>query len=249
MRRGHHGDAAVITEPTELAVIPANAGALTFRLRVAGRATHASTRLSGVSAVEKFRLLWDAMVELEARRNRESDPLMAHLGLPYPLSVGTVRAGDWPSTVPGLLLAEGRIGVRLGEDPELARRELQDAIATACAADPWLARHPATVEWYGGQFASGRLPAGHPLLSGVAAAHAALTGTAPAVCGAPYGSDLRLLTAAGIPTVQYGPGEVRHAHAVDEQVLVGDLVRVTEVLILTIMRYDHDHDHDPGPRR
>jgi acetylornithine deacetylase len=237
LRRGHGGDAAVITEPTCRAVIPANAGALTFRLRVAGRASHASMRLAGVSAVEKFRLLWDALVKLEASRNREADPLMAHLDLPYPLSIGTLRAGDWPSSVPDSLVAQGRLGVRLGEDPADARRALERAVAAACAADPWLAEHPASVEWYGGQFASGRLADGHPLLTLVAGAHRTVTREPADVCGAPYGSDLRLLTAAGVPTVQYGPGDVRHAHAADEHVPIDDVVRVTEVLILTILRF------------
>jgi acetylornithine deacetylase len=52
------------------------------------------------------------------------------------------------------------------------------------------------------------------------------------VYGAPYGSDLRLLTAGGVPTLHYGPGDVRHAHASDESVLVDELVTVTRTLVL-----------------
>jgi acetylornithine deacetylase len=235
--RGHRGDAAIITEPTGLAVVPANAGALTFRLRVPGQAAHASMRRSGVSAIEKLWPVWRALGDLEARRNTERPPLMAHLDLPYPLSIGTVRAGDWPSSVPDLLVAEGRLGVRLGEPVGDARRELEDAVALACASDPWLADHPATVEWYGGQFASGQLPDGHPLLPAVVDAHRTLRGAEPEVRGGPYGSDLRLLTAAGIPTVQYGPGDVRAAHAVDEHVAIEEVVMATEVLVVTILRF------------
>lgn len=235
--RGHRGNAAVITEPTGLAVVPANAGALTFRLLVPGRAAHASVRRAGVSAVEKFWPLWDALTALEQQRNPDTDPLMEHLELPYPLSIGTLRSGDWPSSVPDLLVAEGRLGVRLGEPVEDARGALEAAVAQACSTDPWLAEHPATVEWYGGQFASGRLPAGHPLLSSVVDAHRSVRGSTPPVHGAPYGSDLRLLAAAGIPCVQYGPGDVQSAHAADEHVRVGDLVTATEVLIVTILRF------------
>jgi len=235
--RGHRGDAAVITEPTGLAVVPANAGALTFRLRVPGRAAHASVRRSGINAVEKLWPLWQALGALEERRNADPDPVMAHLELPYPLSLGVVRAGDWPSSVPDLLVAEGRLGVRLGEPVDEARQALEDAVAQASAADPWLAEHPAVVEWYGGQFASGQLPDGHPLLPSVVDAHRTLHGADPEAHGAPYGSDLRQLTAAGIPTVQYGPGDVRAAHAVDEQVAVEELVMATETLVVTILRF------------
>src|SRR5207253_3068673 len=65
--RGHRGDAAIILEPTSLAIVPACAGALTFRLRLAGHSTHAGLRTEGVSVIEKFWLFWEALAELEAR--------------------------------------------------------------------------------------------------------------------------------------------------------------------------------------
>lgn len=235
--RGHTGDAAVVPEPTALAVIPACAGALTFRLTVHGRAAHASVRDEGVDAVEKYLLVHAALRALEARRNSDPHPLMRDSAIPYPLSVGIVRAGDWASSVPDLLVAEGRLGVALGEDPDAARRQLEQCLADLGTHDPWLAAHPVTVEWYGGQFAPGMLPADDPLLPQVLAAHTDLHGTVPRVHGAPYGSDLRLLTAAGIPTLHYGPGDVRVAHGPDESVPVQDLVDVTRTLVLLISRF------------
>src|SRR5258707_3888614 len=101
---------------------------------------------------------------------------MAEYPIPYPLSVGMVRAGDWASSVPDRLVVDGRLGVRLGEDPSQARTELETCVAEACADDAWLRAHPATVTWPGGQFASGRLPAGHPLSALVGDAHAEVTG-------------------------------------------------------------------------
>src|SRR5450755_3676607 len=52
--RGHTGDAAIVCEPTCLNLIPAQAGALTFTVRVPGKSAHASVRLEGVSAIEKY---------------------------------------------------------------------------------------------------------------------------------------------------------------------------------------------------
>ena len=52
LRRGWTAHACVIPEPTDLALVPANSGALTFRLRVHGHATHAARRTEGVSAIE-----------------------------------------------------------------------------------------------------------------------------------------------------------------------------------------------------
>jgi acetylornithine deacetylase len=93
------------------------------------------------------------------------------------------------------------------------------------------------VTWPGGQFASGRLSAGHPLAALVGAAHAEVTGASrPAERGAPYGSDLRLYGSAGIPTLQYGPGDVRLAHGPHEQVRVSEIVTVTRALVLATLR-------------
>jgi acetylornithine deacetylase len=235
LRRGHTGDLAVICEPTSGALVPAAAGALTFRVTVPGRSVHASMRTEGVDAVEKYLLVHTALRRLEERRNRDAHPLMARYALPYPLSVGTVRAGDWASSVADELVAEGRLGVALGEPVEHARAELENALADVCAGDPWLSAHPVTVEWFGGQFASGHTDPEAPVARLVSDSHTRLHGTRPAVHGAPYGSDLRLLTGlGGIPTVHYGPGDVRHAHAPDESVPVDELVQVTQTLVLLV---------------
>jgi acetylornithine deacetylase len=237
LRRGHLGDACIITEPTGGTVVTANGGALTFTLTVPGQATHASTRYAGASAVDGYLHLHRALADLERERNADPDPLMREYPIPHTLSVGTVRAGDWASTVPERLVAEGRLGVRLDEDPGEARAQFEAGIAAACAAHPWLRDHPATVGWTGGQFASGRLPAGHPLLRTVQDAHRDVTaGPAPRERGAPWGSDLRLYAAAGVPTLHYGPGEVTLAHSPNERVSLAELERVARTLVVAILR-------------
>ena len=81
------------------------------------------------------------------------------------------------------------------------------------------------------------MPAGDPLLGLVARAHADVSGGGrPRQRGAPYGSDLRLYAAAGIPTLHYGPGDVRLAHGPDEQVPLADVLTVARALILCVLR-------------
>jgi acetylornithine deacetylase len=234
LQRGWRADACVIPEPTSLDVIPANAGALTFRLRVHGAATHAARRDEGVSAIEKFLPIWQALADLEAQRHATVDPLAARWRLAHPISIGTVHAGDWASSVPDLLVAEGRLGVAIGERVDDAKAALERAVADACGRDPWLSDHPVEVEWWGGQFASGRLPADSDLVERVTAAHArSRTGRSPDVYAAPYGSDLRLLTGlGGIPTVQYGPGDAADAHGPRESVALDDVVVTARTLAL-----------------
>jgi acetylornithine deacetylase len=237
LQRGWRADACVIAEPTGLDVVPANSGSLTFRLRIRGRATHAARRTDGVSAIEKFWPVWRALADLERRRHESVDPLVSRWPLAHPLSIGQVRAGAWVSSVPDLLVAEGRLGVAIGESTEHARADLEGAIADACERDPWLRGHPVEVEWWGGQFASGRIPAGSDLVDRVQAAHCvAAHGRPQDVYGAPYGSDLRLLTGlAGIPTLQYGPGNARLAHAPNEAVPLAEVVTTARTLALVAL--------------
>lgn len=234
IRRGWHADTCVIPEPTGLDLVPANAGSLTFRLLVPGRATHAARRMSGVSAVEKFWPIFRALRKLEDRRNRNPDPLASRWQLPYPISIGSVRSGDWASTVPDLLVAEGRLGVILDEPVERARAEFEQAVAEASAGDPWLRARPVEVQWWGGTFESGRLSADSDLLERVRKAHADATGgSVQQIWAAPYGSDLRLMTnLADTPTLHYGPGDAALAHAPNEAVPVSEVLTCARALAL-----------------
>ena len=95
IRAGVTGDLAIITEPSNLDIVVAHAGAITFRLTVPGRAAHASQRREGVSALDKLFVLAQALEADEERRNAaETDPLMTVLGLPYPTIIGIVSAAS-----------------------------------------------------------------------------------------------------------------------------------------------------------
>ena len=232
IRAGYVGDAAVIPEPTRLEIVTVQAGAITFRLTVPGRAAHASTRREGVSALEKLELLHAALRADEAVRNAaETRPEMRALGLPYPTIIGAVHGGEWASTVPDRVVAEGRYGVRAGQVAEEAADELRAVVAAACAGDPWLREHPATLEVSGGRFSSAEVPAGHPLPVALADAAERALGRRPPFVGVPYGADMRLLVReGGTPTVMFGPGDVRVAHAADEHVDLAEVVACARVL-------------------
>ncbi|MEO8851288.1 MAG: ArgE/DapE family deacylase [Allobranchiibius sp.] len=238
MVRGHTGDACVIAEPTGGQLITANAGALTFQIVVDGLAAHGSTRRSGHSAFDAFLPVYAALHDLERSRNQIIDPLFAGNALPYAISIGTVRTGDWASSVPDRLVAEGRLGVILGEQISAARSTFEAAVDAAARRDPWLRDHRPIVTWPGGQFASGRLPDDEPLIDEMADAAQATHGRRPVAAAAPYGSDLRLmLGVGGIPTLHYGPGVPEDAHAPRERVSIQETLDVARsLLVLTLRR-------------
>ncbi|GAG50554.1 unnamed protein product, partial [marine sediment metagenome] len=130
--RGYSADGAIVAEPTELAVAPAQAGAFNFRVTIPGKAAHGCVREEGVSPIEKFIPIHEALMTLECERNEgHQDPLYARYKLPNALCIGTVRAGTWASSVAESLVFEGRYGIAVDEDQEAARRALEEVVAEA----------------------------------------------------------------------------------------------------------------------
>jgi acetylornithine deacetylase len=225
LQRDSAFDAALIPEPTGFDVVCAQAGALTFRLVVPGRGAHAAKRLDGCSAIDRYVRIHAALHALEDELNAGvTHPLMRELELPYPLLVGQVHAGAWSSSVPDRLEAEGRVGVPLGADAAAIRA----AVEAAAALDDGEA--PVEVSWTGGAFLPGETPRDDPWTELVAAAVAQERGSVRTI-GVPYGADMRLFTARGIPCVMAGTGGLERAHAVDEWVATDELVALARVIV------------------
>jgi acetylornithine deacetylase len=177
-----------------------------------------------------------ALAEHERALNADVEhPLMRALELPYPLLVGRVEAGEWSSSVPDRLRFEGRAPVRVGEDVDAARAGVEAAVAGACPQ--------ARMSWPGGQFASGQTDPADPFAVLVREAVAAQLGREVALAGVPWGADMRLWTARGIPTVMVGTPGIELAHAVDERVRVDDLVAVARAIVRVAT------DFAPAPTR
>ncbi|NNC93149.1 MAG: ArgE/DapE family deacylase [Acidimicrobiia bacterium] len=225
IRAGYTGDACVITEPTGLEIVVAHAGAITFTLDVPGKAAHASIRREGVSALEHLTYLGTALAQDEKRRNEsEEHPLMRAIGLPYATIIGQVEGGSWASTVMDRVVAHGRYGVRLGQDCDGAAEELTAAVTTAWMAHPFLADHPVRLNVWGARFDSAAIESDHELPVGLGRAFQEVTGRKAPGVGVPYGADMRLFINEGdTPTVMFGPGDVKVAHAADEYVRLDEV--------------------------
>lgn len=239
LARGHRGDAVIVCEPTGLAVVPAHAGVTLFRITVPGRAAHGAVRLEGVSAFHAFLPIHDALLRLEKQRNDTiRHELYEGIELPWPISIGIVQAGNWPAIVPEQLIAEGRVGVALGERIEDVRRQFEEAVRSAAANDPWLSAHPPAVEWIGGVWEPVVTSRDHPLIQSLSKAVKQVAGRPASVRGVSYGSDMRLFTNNyGIPGVLFGPGDIRLAHFTDEFVPVAEVEQAALALAMTILEF------------
>ena len=226
-------DAALLPEPTGLRVVCAQAGALTFRGVVRGRSAHAAERLSGCSALDRYVRVHLAFAGHEVAVNAGvTHPLMRELELPYPLLVGRIKGGDWSSQVPDRVEFEGRLGVPVGADLGAARAALQAVVDRALDdGEP-----PCELVWEGGAFAPGETPIDHPWTETVRGALRDEVGAAP-LAGVPWGADMRLFTARGIPAVMVGTTGIERAHAVDEFVALDELASVARTIIRAVLRW------------
>jgi acetylornithine deacetylase len=237
--RGYIADGALISEPTNLAIVTAQGGALMFRLEVHGLSAHACVRDEGVSAIEKFAYLHQGLLEFETRRSAEiTHPLYAGMQIKAPINVGVVRGGSWASSVPESLEAEGRAGLVPGEDLATFKTELAAEIARLAEADPWLRNHPPAVTWLAGQFAPAGVPIDSPLAEALSQAWQETSSTPARIEAVTYGADMRhFVNTGGVPCVMFGAGNVRLAHAPNEFILLEDLLTAVTTTAVLIARW------------
>jgi acetylornithine deacetylase len=108
----------------------------------------------------------------------------------------------------------------VGEDPAAARAALEERIAGP----------DVELEWTGGAFGSADTPLGHPWVERVRAAVSAELGRPAQLGGVPWGADMRLYAARGIPTVMVGTSGIELAHAVDERVRLDEVEMLARVI-------------------
>lgn len=238
--RGYIPDATIIAEPTNLGLTIAQAGCLMFRLLVKGRAAHGASRYMGVSAVEKFQPILLALQRLE-RKRKSMKTLPLYSGVPnvVPLSVGKVNSGNWDSTVPESLVAEGRYGVWPGEALESARSAFERAVAVAATRDEWLRSNPPTISWFGPQWESASLRPSHPFVRLMQGAVQEALGRSPRLSGITGGTDMRLFTGmTKRPALIFGPGDDSVAHFSNEWVPVKDMISACKVYAVAALMWD-----------
>lgn len=237
--KGYSGDAAVILEPTSLKVCPIQSGALTFRLKIPGQATHAAMRWDGISAIEKYNLIHQSIIELEKERHQSFNVKYYKLSdRVAPINIGTIKGGEWHSTVPESVMVEGRLGVFPGESALDARNAFENHLKKVANSDVWLKENPPILEWFEGQFESGQTNVNHSIIRALKHAYKNVKNNSAILEGVTYGSDLRLFTNhADIPAVLFGPGDVRLAHSANEYIEIEEVLTCVKIITNLIIKW------------
>tara|TARA_B100001287_G_scaffold155017_1_gene130344 strand:- start:445 stop:1050 length:606 start_codon:yes stop_codon:yes gene_type:complete len=189
--------------------------------------------------IEKYTGLHNAIIKLEELRHHSFETKhYKSKERVAPINIGTIKAGQWHSTVPESIIAEGRLGVFPNESNEEARKNFEDHVFEFSKSDSWLTENPPEIEWFEGQFESGQTPIDDPLIKELSSVYKNVLNREAVIEGVTYGSDLRLFTNhAHIPSVLFGPGDVRLAHAANEYVTIEEIMFSTEVIANMIINW------------
>ena len=245
--RGWRADAGILPEATALRISPLCHGIVWGRILIDGIGGHAELRPQSwdqggpVDAIWLMRQILDGLDILN--RRWANDPTKRHplMDLPNQVLVTQIKAGEHPSSFAGAAeividaqyLPAERDAAGLGS---AVKCQIEEHVANICRGDPWLARHPARVEWILDADCA-EVPADHPFL-GVMEQALRTIGVAPERWGLGAHSDMGLPTEfARTPTINFGPGQPNEAHQPNESVPVAELVAATKAMALAIRHW------------
>ena len=212
---GFMADLAIVGEPTRLQVVTAHKGDLWLRLETRGKSAHGARPELGRNAVHAMARIVDLLETTYARQLRKQrHPLLGHATV----NVGTIAGGTQSNIVPDHCAISIDRRTLPGETEASVRRELrallrQHKLAAAIADTKGAPCEPLETNL--------ELPLVKQFL------HSVGQGTP---IGVDFFCDASVLSAGGIPSVVFGPGDIAQAHTADEWISLAQLERGTALL-------------------
>jgi len=237
--RGYKADAAIVPEPTNMKLFIKQQGSMWFRVTIEGLSAHGGTRYEGISAIEKAWKVFQAIMNLESKRNAAiKDPLYKGIPIPLPINIGKIQGGSWPSSVADLVTFEGRIGVGPEEEIQSVKEQLRNCIHNISLDDEWLKEHPAKLEFFGGQWIPNAIEANHPFINLIKKKFEETYKRPIRIEASPWGTDGGILGKVGnTPTIVIGPGETKMAHYPNEFIDLAEMVQAAKLFASMILEW------------
>lgn len=218
---GIRADAAIVTEPTRLAIMPAHKGFVWIDVTTRGRAAHGSRWDLGVDAIMHAGLLLAELDHRTAAYEERRHPLLGRGSLHASLIEGGTGMSTYPDrcllrlerrTIPG----DSGAGVR--DEIEAACRRVRAAHLDFHAdVQVVLEQQPSDVS------------VNAPIVQQLDASLRE-EGVPVTTAGMSAWTDAALLNEAGIPAICFGPGDMSLAHADAEYASVREIEQATRVL-------------------
>jgi acetylornithine deacetylase/succinyl-diaminopimelate desuccinylase-like protein len=215
-------DATIVAEPTGLNVVVAHQGQVRWRCHTMGRAAHTSRPDAGVNAIYAMSRIVLAIEQYHAQLRTEA-PLHPLCGRPS-VCVSTIRGGVAINTVPEKATIEIDRRLAPGESPEAAYEALISHMEEHADLRGCRVQHdPPFMQSVGLSDDSN-----HALAERVARMVREY-GRPSELVGVPFGTDAAAISAAGVPTVVFGPGSIDQAHTSDEFISIDELQVATDI--------------------
>jgi acetylornithine deacetylase len=197
--RNRRADAAIVTEPTGLDVCIAHKGFIWFEVDSAGVAAHGSKPELGVDAIAKMGRVLTGLEALDESLRARPRHLLLGSGS---IHASLISGGQELSTYPERCRLSVERRTVPGETTVEAEAQLQEVIDRASRSDPRAAFTLRTTLVRD----SFEISPQQEIVQLLSTQVAQKTGTAPRLYGDKPWFDAALISAAGIPTVIFGPG-------------------------------------------
>jgi succinyl-diaminopimelate desuccinylase len=213
---GFKADLAIVGEPTKLNVVTAHKGAVWIRVETHGKAAHGALPHLGRNAVHSMAAIIEAFEsDYRAQLAKRKHPLLGQATS----NLGVIRGGTQANIVPAHCFIEIDRRTLPGETEADVKREVNDLFK----------KHKLRAEVSFPKTAPCLPMETDPGLPLVRQFMKCVDQTKPQ--GAQYFCDAAVLSAAGIPSVVFGPGDIAHAHGADEWLELDQLERARRILV------------------
>jgi acetylornithine deacetylase len=152
------------------------------------------------------------------------------------LNIGTLKAGDWVSTVAGFAEMACRISFIPGESMPETKQTVEQVIEDVARADDWLKDHPPEVEWFGWHTEPWYQDPADPFIKAVLPCFESVWDQKMEICGTTAGLDNRFSSFFGFPSLCFGP-DGNNYHSFDEYVELDSLVLTTKAVALSTVEW------------
>ena len=219
---GVRADAAIVTEPTRMTIMPAHKGFAWIEIVIHGRAAHGSRWDIGVDAIRNAGLLLAELDRVDADElPRRTHPLLGRASL----HASAIDGGIGLSTYPDRCVVRIERRTIPGESNADVMREMKDACASVRERRT---NFEADIALLFSQPPSDVQPDAPIVLA--LAETLRDRGMPTTLTGMSAWTDAALLNQGGIPAVCFGPGDMGLAHAAEEYIEVQEIERATDLL-------------------
>lgn len=229
LKNGLKADMAVVGEwSSHKKIALGYRGSLWFKLKTYGKTAHGSRPSYGINAIDH---MTEIVLPYLKSLTFQYEPTEIFMINHPTMSINVITGGVKTNVVPDYCEVEVDMRLVPGQKPAQVEAQIRSALEELTAKHPQLKLE---MEVFESSFPF-QTPADSELVTTLTKAVVDVTGQAPEYMGKTGCSDANPLSAAGIPSVAFGPGNPS-GHEPNEWVEIDDLIKVTKILALHALR-------------